>query len=345
MSYASKDPQPLNEIAILDQTSIDAIVAQLPTGGYTHPSTHPATMITPDATHQFVTTTEKSNIHALGSDNQDLSGLVVKESGKSLVADTEISKIHSSESDNQDLSNLVVKVSGSSLVADTEIAKIHTNTLDHSQGTDQGLDTGGANAVTAAQAKAGYTHSGIAHAPSTAQANADITKGEIEAKLTGEISSHSHAGGGAGMNLLKKTANQTINAGAATFVDIDDLTFPVVSGTDYAFHFYITFQSAATATGHKFGVNCPNGTLDFWAWGDVIANGAAGVATHTLRHNVVRDDMTLLATSITANVDLAVRIEGRYMCTQNGTFACRFANELAANTQIVVQKGSWGYWF
>lgn len=29
----------------------------------------------------------------------------------------------------------------------------------HTQGTDQGLDTGGANAVTAAQAKAGYTHS------------------------------------------------------------------------------------------------------------------------------------------------------------------------------------------
>ena len=31
----------------------------------------------------------------------------------------------------------------------------------HTAGTDQGLDTGGANAVTAAQAKAGYTHSGV----------------------------------------------------------------------------------------------------------------------------------------------------------------------------------------
>jgi hypothetical protein len=29
-----------------------------------------------------------------------------------------------------------------------------------------------------------------------AQKNSDITKAEIEAKLTGEISSHSHAGGG-----------------------------------------------------------------------------------------------------------------------------------------------------
>ena len=34
-----------------------------------------------------------------------------------------------------------------------------------------------------------------AHAPSNAQKNSDITKAEIEAKLTGELSSHTHAGG------------------------------------------------------------------------------------------------------------------------------------------------------
>lgn len=41
-----------------------------------------------------------------------------------------------------------------------------------------------------------YTHSTSAHAPSTAQKNSDITKEEIEAKLTGEISTHSHANSG-----------------------------------------------------------------------------------------------------------------------------------------------------
>jgi len=40
------------------------------------------------------------------------------------------------------------------------------------------------------------THVTAAHAPAGAQANAAITKAEIEAKLTGELSSHSHAGGG-----------------------------------------------------------------------------------------------------------------------------------------------------
>ena len=45
--------------------------------------------------------------------------------------------------------------------------------------------------------KTAYDHSQVAHAPSNAQKNSDITKGEIEAKLTGEISTHSHSGTGA----------------------------------------------------------------------------------------------------------------------------------------------------
>jgi hypothetical protein len=39
-------------------------------------------------------------------------------------------------------------------------------------------------------------HVAAAHAPSNAQKNSDILKAEIEAVLTGAISSHSHAGGG-----------------------------------------------------------------------------------------------------------------------------------------------------
>jgi hypothetical protein len=119
----------------------------------------------------------------------------------------------------------------------------------------------------------------------------------------------------------------------------------VVNGVDYAFHFYITFRSSALTTGHKFGVNHPGGTLDFWADSQIIANAAAGAATHTHRHNVTVDDMTLLTSTITNDVDLAVIIEGRYKCTSTGTFAARFANELNANTDIVVQKGSWGWYF
>jgi hypothetical protein len=63
------------------------------------------------------------------------------------------------------------------------------------------------------------THVGSAHAPAGAQVNADITKAEIEAKLTGTISSHSHAGGGGqpiGFTIL---ANDTLAQALATNIN------------------------------------------------------------------------------------------------------------------------------
>lgn len=43
------------------------------------------------------------------------------------------------------------------------------------------------------QMSTAYNHSQVEHAPSDAQKNSDITQAEIEAKLVGEIDSHSHA--------------------------------------------------------------------------------------------------------------------------------------------------------
>jgi hypothetical protein len=66
------------------------------------------------------------------------------------------------------------KPSSSVTNIDDAVSKRHSNSLDHTQGTDQGLDTGGSNAVTAAQAKTGYSHSQVAHAPSNAVSLATV---------------------------------------------------------------------------------------------------------------------------------------------------------------------------
>jgi hypothetical protein len=186
------------------------------------------------------------------------------------------------------------------------------------------------------------SHIASAHAPSNAQKNSDILKSEIEAKLTGVISTHSHAGGG-GISTLKKTADQIINGTA--FQDITELTFPVVDGVDYAFTFYIVYRSAATTTGFRFSVNSPAGTLDFHMKYQTVANATtAGVATWLEGHWIDRDTMTALSSTITAGVDLVCIISGRFKCTANGTLAARVASELA-NNDLVVQKGSWGTYF
>jgi hypothetical protein len=173
----------------------------------------------------------------------------------------------------------------------------------------------------------------------------DAEEPEYPYIIPGERGATGATGSSGGMTTLKTTANQTINAGAGTFVDITNLTFPVTNGVDYAFYFYIVFRSALTTTGWKAAVNHPGGTVDHFAHVQTVANGAAGLTTWPHKHNTGVDDMTLLTSTVTANVDLVFIIQGRYQCTANGTFAARFANELAANTDIVVQKGSWGYYF
>ena len=62
-----------------------------------------------------------------------------------------------------------------------------------SHGTHLTLGTGSGNAFRGDHGVIAYNHSQAAHAPSNAQKNSDITKAEIEAKLTGAITSHTHS--------------------------------------------------------------------------------------------------------------------------------------------------------
>ena len=57
----------------------------------------------------------------------------------------------------------------------------------------KGLSTNDLTNTLKANYDAAYTHSKSAHAPSNAQKNSDITKAEIEAKLTGNITTHTHS--------------------------------------------------------------------------------------------------------------------------------------------------------
>jgi len=62
-------------------------------------------------------------------------------------------------------------------------------------------------------------HVASPHAPASAQANADITKAEIEAKLTGAITSHSHAGGSGQPIGYVVLANDTLAQNLATNIN------------------------------------------------------------------------------------------------------------------------------
>lgn len=125
------------------------------------------------ASESFVTTKIAEAQLGGGSGNIDLSGYATKEE---LATKSNVGHTHNEYlTEHQDISGKVDKVPGKSLILDTEITKL--NGITDSKITK--WDTA-------------YNHSTSTHAPSTAQKNSDITKAEIEAKLTGEVSSHTH---------------------------------------------------------------------------------------------------------------------------------------------------------
>lgn len=94
-----------------------------------------------------------------------------------------------------------------------------------------------------------YSHSQSAHAPSDAQKNSDITKAEIEAKLTGAITSHSHAG-----NDTYAYCTQDRSTTGQSLVDITDLSIALSANSVYQFEVHINASMSAVNTGAKYGI-------------------------------------------------------------------------------------------
>lgn len=129
-------------------------------------------------------------------------------------------------------------------------------------------------------------HIASAHAPSNAQANADITKAEIEAKLIGAISSHSHAGSGGPTKISGNTGAfggdstwETLTADSANVTVTTQTTVMTVTGLGagtYRIKGALVYQTAATTTGIGITLN-HTGTLTRFVsnWIQITTGGAA----------------------------------------------------------------------
>lgn len=184
--------------AVISAAINDYLTANPPTG-YTHPSTHPATMITGDSTHRFVTDAEKS----AWSDKQDALGFTPVANDDARLSDARTPLTH-----NHDVS---YEAKNSNI----------------------------------------QTHIGSAHAPVNAQANADITKAEIEAKLTGSISSHTHAGGADPFMAKLVLGADKATAANTTPVTLG-LSFNYEANSKYIIDMYMIVAPTAATTGCGF---------------------------------------------------------------------------------------------
>jgi hypothetical protein len=103
------------------------------------------------------------------------------------------------------------------------------------------------------------THVAAAHAPSNAQKNSDITKAEIEAKLTGEISTHTHAGGSDPWTIVALANDFTTTS--ATAVDAGLAFTPAANGR-YMFEAVIGIRTATATVNPRLGLAWPTGMTD-----------------------------------------------------------------------------------
>ena len=98
-------------------------------------------------------------------------------------------------------SNFITSIP-SEFVTETELTTHTSDTTSHITATERNtwnsksnltLGTTSTTAYRGDYGNTAYTHSQTAHAPSNAQKNSDITKAEIEAKLTGDVTTHTHS--------------------------------------------------------------------------------------------------------------------------------------------------------
>ena len=153
------------------------------------------------------------------------------------------------------------------------------------------------------------------------------------------------AGPAGGIQVLRTTAPQTVNG--TSYRDITGLSFALAANESRAFMFYVVFRSAATTTGFRFSINGPAGaTADYHIRMQTIANTSTALSASWLEgHCVVFDTLTVLTSTIAAGVDLVCMITGRVVNGATpGNLAARVASELA-NNDLVIQPGSWGWYF
>ena len=185
-------------------------------------------------------------------------------------------------------------------------------------------------------------HVASAHAPSNAQKNSDITLAEIEAKLVGVISSHSHAGGGGDpWTYLRLTSDFTTTS--ATAVNVTGLAFTPSANTRYEFEAFLMLRTATTTVNPRTGLAWPTGMTD----GVGMVEQAQTATAVPICANGNVNAALLIAVGGLPNTTQSwpARVQGYVVAgaTPSGDVSIQLASE-AAGTTVRVVSGSWLKW-
>lgn len=175
-----------------------------------------------------------------------------------------------------------------------------------------------------------------AHAPSNAQANADITKAEIEAKLTGVISSHSHSGGSDPWTYV--TLGSDFVTSSATAVDVTGLNLSPLANTKYEIQGRFLLRTATTTVGPRPGVAWPSGMTDGVV---TLRTESSATAFLTANGNINAAVLTAVGGLPTNTQSYPGHLEAMLIsgASPSGTFRIQLASE-TAGTNVTMKAGS-----
>ena len=174
------------------------------------------------------------------------------------------------------------------------------------------------------------THVAQAHAPSDAQKNSDITKGEIEAKLTGAISSHSHAAPllSSLLTFVGSTAGNVATGANVTPVSLTGLVFNFEANSKYRIWFMGLIQPGAATTGCGFQIDVSAAVTSVWVQ---FFHQLANTGTQSGGHSIADDTSVGVSSGFPATSTYPVNGFGYLQTGANaGTAQLRLRSETTA---------------
>ena len=179
-----------------------------------------------------------------------------------------------------------------------------------------------------------------AHAPANAQANADITKAEIEAKLTGVIATHSHSGGSDPWTYVALAADFTTTS--STAVNVTGLTLVPSANLRYEIEGFFMLRTATTTVGPRPGCSWPTGMTD----GTVRIDASNSATVMAIGSGNISAEVVALSTGLpntTASWPATLWATMIAGATPGGSFNIRLRSETAGTT-VTMKAGSWFRW-
>lgn len=223
--------------------------------------------------------------------------------------------------------------------AATARANLGLGSVNNTADSEKPISTAQQNALNGKSAT-GHTHAGVyepadaniqahvgsAHAPANAQKNSDITKAEIEAKLTGEISTHTHAGASP-PTVATLAADQATGANV-TPVTLTGLVFTYLANSKYRIWFMgrVGAAAATTGCGFQFDLSSAVTAIDIQFFHQLANTG-----TQSGGHSIADDASVGVSSGLPGTSNYPVTGHGLLVTGGNGgTAQLRFRSETNA---------------